>query len=213
MIVFGADRGLLPHTLSGDWEEERRIFHVAITRARRQAVVLADRDRPSLFLDELTGKAKVASTEREIARPKRGKRPRATPGVSAAPGDRVQVPGGYTGTVDEVDGNGVWLEVEGGALLQVRWGEEITTPAGKGPLTPPSEGLEPDADLVERLKTWRREVSREKGIPAYVILHDSTLEIIAATRPESEAALVAVPGIGPAKLEAYGDAIIEICTS
>jgi superfamily II DNA helicase RecQ len=94
----------------------------------------------------------------------------------------------------------------------VRWGEEITTPAGKGPLTPPSEGLEPDADLVERLKTWRREVSQAKGVPAYVIFNDSTLEIIAATRPESEEALVAVPGIGPARLEAYGDAIIEICS-
>ena len=213
VIVFGADRGLLPHTLSGDWEEERRIFHVAITRARQQAVVLADRDRPSLFLDELTGKAKAASTKREIERPKRGKRPRATPGVSATPGDRVRVAGGYAGTVDEVDGNGIWVEVEGGALLQVRWGEEITAPAGEGPLTPPSEGLEPDADLVERLKTWRREVSQAKGVPAYVIFNDSTLEIIAATRPESEEALVAVPGIGPARLEAYGDAIIEICGS
>jgi DNA helicase-2/ATP-dependent DNA helicase PcrA len=212
VIVFGADQGLLPHTLAGDWEEERRIFHVAITRARQQAVVLADRDHPSLFLDELTGKAKAAPTKREIERPKRGKRQRATPGVSATPGDRVRVPGGYAGTVDEVDGNGVWVEVAGGALLQVRWGEEITTPAGKGPLTPPSEGLEPDADLVERLKTWRREVSQAKGVPAYVIFNDSTLEIIAATRPESEEALVAVPGIGPARLEAYGDAIIEICS-
>jgi DNA helicase-2/ATP-dependent DNA helicase PcrA len=212
VIVFGADRGLLPHTLAGDWEEERRIFHVAITRARQQAVVLADRDHPSVFLDELTGKAKAAPTKREVERPKRGKRQRASPGVSATPGDRVRVSGGYAGTVDEVDGNGVWVEVAGGALLQVRWGEEITTPAGKGPLTPPSEGLEPDSDLVERLKTWRREVSQAKGVPAYVIFNDSTLEIIAATRPESEAALVAVPGIGPARLEAYGDAIIEICS-
>ena len=210
VLVFGADRGLLPHTLSSDVEEERRIFHVAITRCRKQAVVMADRDEPSPFLDELTGEAKVAATEPQ--RPVRTKSARSRTGVEVAPGDRVRVSGGYAGTVDEVDAHGIWVGVEGGALLQVRWGEEIITPAGRGPLTPPTEGLEADADLVARLKAWRLETARSKDVPAYVILHDSTIDTIAATRPDSESALAAVPGIGPAKLEAYGDAIIEICS-
>src|SRR5207253_7858552 len=53
VVVFGADAGLFPHRLSADDEEERRIFHVAITRAKDQAVVLADAAGPSPFVDEL----------------------------------------------------------------------------------------------------------------------------------------------------------------
>jgi superfamily II DNA helicase RecQ len=48
-------------------------------------------------------------------------------------------------------------------------------------------------------------------MPAYVILHDATIETIAGIRPQTETQLAAVPGIGPAKLEAHGDAILEIC--
>ncbi len=55
VIVFGASGGLFPHRLSSDVEGERRVFHVALTRAREQAVVLADESSPSFFLDELDG--------------------------------------------------------------------------------------------------------------------------------------------------------------
>ena len=57
VVVFGADRGAMPHDLSRDVEEERRVFHVAITRAVDEAVVMADRSRPSRFLAELDGSA------------------------------------------------------------------------------------------------------------------------------------------------------------
>jgi len=56
VLVFGADRGLMPHDLSENVEEERRILYVAITRARRQAVVVADARRPSRFLAEMRGR-------------------------------------------------------------------------------------------------------------------------------------------------------------
>ncbi len=55
VIVYGASDGLFPHRLSDDEEEERRVFHVAITRARTQVVVLADGDAPSMFVGELDG--------------------------------------------------------------------------------------------------------------------------------------------------------------
>ena len=54
MIVFGVDEGLMPHVLAENLEEERRILHVAITRGRQQVVVVAERDRESPFLGELT---------------------------------------------------------------------------------------------------------------------------------------------------------------
>ncbi len=53
VIVLGAHDGLLPHALTDDIEEERRIFHVAITRCRSEVLVLADSESPAPFLSEL----------------------------------------------------------------------------------------------------------------------------------------------------------------
>ena len=55
VIIFDASRGLFPHRLGNDEEGERRVFHVALTRARTQVVALADADAPSIFLAELDG--------------------------------------------------------------------------------------------------------------------------------------------------------------
>jgi ATP-dependent DNA helicase RecQ len=69
---------------------------------------------------------------------------------------------------------------------------------------------EPDPALIDRLKTWRRDEARRRGLPSYVIFHDSTLEALAATHPRDREALARVRGIGPAKLEAYGDALLAL---
>ena len=55
VIVFGVSAGLFPHRFGDDIEGERRILHVAVTRAKDEAVVLADAESPSLFLQELDG--------------------------------------------------------------------------------------------------------------------------------------------------------------
>jgi DNA helicase-2/ATP-dependent DNA helicase PcrA len=65
-----------------------------------------------------------------------------------------------------------------------------------------------DDPLLLSLKLWRLERAKEEGKPAYVVFHDSTLAAIAALRPASEAELRAVPGIGPAKIERYGAALL-----
>ncbi len=67
-----------------------------------------------------------------------------------------------------------------------------------------------DHDLFERLRVWRRRLAGEKGVPAYVILHDTTLREIADRRPASLDELERVPGIGARKLEAYGQAILKV---
>ena len=74
----------------------------------------------------------------------------------------------------------------------------------------PAEAAPPDPTLLERLKTWRREEARRKGLPSYVIFHDRTLEELAATHPRDHEALRRVRGIGPAKLEAYGEALLAL---
>jgi ATP-dependent DNA helicase UvrD/PcrA len=63
--------------------------------------------------------------------------------------------------------------------------------------------------LVAALKSWRRERSKADGVPAYVVLHDSSLRAIATRRPGSRGELAAVEGIGPAKLLRYGDDILS----
>jgi ATP-dependent DNA helicase RecQ len=67
-----------------------------------------------------------------------------------------------------------------------------------------------DQRLLERLKQWRREQAQQQSLPAYVILHDSTLARLAAERPADEAALAGVPGIGTTKLARYGEALLAL---
>jgi len=67
-----------------------------------------------------------------------------------------------------------------------------------------------DVGLLGRLKAWRLEQARAQSVPAYVILHDSTLEEIARGRPRDMEALAAVAGIGVKKLERYGAALLEL---
>ncbi|MER2519024.1 DNA helicase RecQ [Candidatus Accumulibacter phosphatis] len=67
-----------------------------------------------------------------------------------------------------------------------------------------------DSPLLASLREWRLAQAREQGVPAYVILHDRTLGEIAALLPASVSALLAVPGIGAAKAERYGDALLAL---
>lgn len=62
----------------------------------------------------------------------------------------------------------------------------------------------------EALRRWRAATAREHGVPAYVIFHDATLAELARSVPESLAAMAEIPGIGAAKLERYGEEILEV---
>jgi ATP-dependent DNA helicase RecQ len=67
------------------------------------------------------------------------------------------------------------------------------------------------AALEERLRAWRREESGKLGQPAFLVFSDRTLRAIAAERPRSEEDLLAVDGIGPAKVAKFGAAVCAIC--
>jgi DNA helicase-2/ATP-dependent DNA helicase PcrA len=66
VVIFDASQGLFPHRLGNDEEGERRVFHVALTRARSQVVVLADAEAPSIFLAELDGCSVRDSSRRNV---------------------------------------------------------------------------------------------------------------------------------------------------
>jgi len=158
VIVFGASTGLFPHRLSDDIEEERRVFHVAVTRARTSAVLLADASAPSPFLDELAGTAAVAAV---------------------AP-DRP---------VAERAGAGRARRSSAAAAIE---------------LTPAAE------EVFEALRAWRTEQARREKMPPYVVMSDAHLKGIADRRPTSLGALAACPGIGPLKLERYGEDLLAL---
>ncbi len=62
----------------------------------------------------------------------------------------------------------------------------------------------------ETLKAWRLKRARADEVPAYLVFHNSTLEEIAGRRPRSLAELGSVPGVGPAKLERYGEEVLAV---
>ena len=73
---------------------------------------------------------------------------------------------------------------------------------------PPPKPLEPDDPAYEALKRWRLATAKAEERPAYVIFHNSTLAEIVRRAPQSREELAAVPGVGPAKLERYGEEVL-----
>jgi ATP-dependent DNA helicase RecQ len=73
--------------------------------------------------------------------------------------------------------------------------------------------MKPLAAMVDALRGWRLEEARRRAIAPFVILHDRTLRAVAASLPRSMDELHAIPGIGAAKLAAYGEAILSVIAS
>jgi superfamily II DNA helicase RecQ len=67
--------------------------------------------------------------------------------------------------------------------------------------------------VAGRIREWRAAEARRLGVPAYVVLHDRTVRALALTMPGTMAELRTIDGIGPAKVERYGDAILGLCGS
>ena len=176
VIVLGATEGLMPHRLASDVEEERRIFHVALTRCSESVQIIADGPR-SPFIDETSWRSKIEPV---------------------------------TPTAAGTSGRGSKLASERGR------GGEVSTPASRsrpgvspGSKSPPiDEAEEPEAAAAfQRLREWRSQRSRADEVPAFVVFSDATLRELARRRPTTDEGLLAVPGIGPAKLAAYAEAL------
>ena len=80
-----------------------------------------------------------------------------------------------------------------------------SAPSGNGGLSDDIDPAVVDVVLVSALRTLRTEIARAEKLPAYCVFPDRTLMEMAARRPTSLAALAAVRGVGPAKLEKYGE--------
>jgi DNA helicase-2/ATP-dependent DNA helicase PcrA len=70
--------------------------------------------------------------------------------------------------------------------------------------------LRADGPLAEQLRAWRRKRAEADGVPAYVVFNDRTLAALSERRPRSRGELLAVEGIGPSKLDRYGDELLAL---
>jgi ATP-dependent DNA helicase RecQ len=82
----------------------------------------------------------------------------------------------------------------------------------RGDLAPAASAPQGDVDpeLRARLRTWRSNIARERGVPAYVVLHDATIDGIVRAWPTTLDELRRVPGIGDKKLEHYGEELLKL---
>jgi len=169
VVVHDVRDGLYPHRLAEDREEERRIFHVAITRGRNSVALTGSGPR-SPFIDEL-------NTRRTEPWP----------------------------TTSEA--------IEAASAKQLSLTRRTGAASGEAPTTTPKR-TEPasavEARLRESLTDWRRQRAKADGVPAYVVLNNKSLDAIAASEPQNLLELGTVPGIGPSRLDQYGDEILGV---
>jgi ATP-dependent DNA helicase RecQ len=104
------------------------------------------------------------------------------------------------------------LSAEGRAVAMGRMRPELALPVVRGgraaPATDPD--VAPDPELLARLKGWRTEEARRRGVPPYVVFQDRTLAALAAVRPTRIEELGEVKGVGPAKLASYGETLLRL---
>ena len=215
VVVFGVTDGIVPHRLSEDIEEERRILHVGITRGRQRVLVLGDRTRRS----PLPRRARRVRPAHRGARRRQGRARRRKPGVRPRRAPRSQprsvsrcgCSAATRAPSAPIDDTGVRLALDDGGSFFVRFGERVTHEGMALTLGRPPSPLAAEAGAA--LRAWRLQRSQADAVPAFVVLSDKHLDGIAERHPTSMAELRACPGIGPAKLESYGEEILEVLGS
>ena len=209
VFLVACEEGLLPisHATSDEAiEDERRLLYVGVTRARRHLHVSWARSRggrtrrPSRLLHGLGGDAPSGPSagSRAGGRGRRGTR------ASGARGPKRQRATSATTEAEEATAAGTCAC--GGPLIAA-----LDRRTGRcAACRPDPQAI---AAVVAELKAWRRQQAAQEEVPAFCVFADKTLELIAAAQPASLEELAAVPGVGPAKLERYGEAVLARCAS
>ena len=220
VVLHHAQSDQYPHRLAQDLEEERRVFHVAITRCSERVVIVGGHD-PSPFIAELSAEFSAELPPTKTAKRTEAKRtpaPISTPRspvsvfakgiVFAAPGVAF-VDGGQEWQTERIDEMGALCRLNSLTRRFAFGATVVTTGRQRGALSPvPSPVGDPSVRAYDLLRQGRERL--RQGKPAYVVFDDATLERIALRLPANAQELARIQGIGPAKLELYGDSIIAI---
>lgn len=191
VVLHEVTAGLVPHRLAIDIEEERRVFHVGLTRGRSSVHVVAG-NPPSPFLAELTEEWSPSSSQVE------------------EPGQRLWAGTCSVGAAKQPQASSVRSPTGSNPSDRRR-------PKPAKPIQPADEegpvaaaGKEAVEELRRALRQWRAHRAVAEAKPPFVFLHDRTIEAIATSMPSTTAELAQVRGIGPAKLEAFGDELLAL---
>ncbi|MGD0874339.1 MAG: ATP-dependent DNA helicase UvrD2 [Acidimicrobiales bacterium] len=214
VVVHHATAGLLPHRLAEDLEEERRVFHVALTRCSISTSIIAG-PSPSPFLLELAQPVRPSAHAESQDQATRVPDSRPAP-LRRETSARIEMLIGAAGSrfshrgrdceIVELAPDGARVLLGGGpATTLVAFGTSVTVDG-----TPLMLAHSRSADAWETLRSWRAKRARAAGRPAFVVFDDKTLRLVAAVLPTTEAGLLEISGIGPVKLESYGDELISI---
>jgi ATP-dependent DNA helicase RecQ len=110
-----------------------------------------------------------------------------------------------------------WLEVELPAPRRkpdaTRKPQATYAPASQSAVPRPAPAtlsISADVELKEYLREWRRNTAKEKGIAAFVVLHDSALVDLCLAKPSTLQELRRVSGFGDKRVEMYGKEILDV---
>jgi DNA helicase-2/ATP-dependent DNA helicase PcrA len=228
VVVHLADADQFPHRLSENVEEERRLFHVAITRTSHHVTIVAG-PVPSPFIAELTAEPQPSSQAFDSTLPPRNGRSSPSAGKTAPTGKKPDrsdhplisrdtvyaVPGlvlvdqGHEWTVVALEPEAAVAE-RGTAVRRFAVGKAVETRGRqRGKLgARPGQVSEQSVVVFDELRRFRSRVA--DGKPAYTVFDDKTLAAIAEALPVDDTELSQVRGVGPTKLEQYGDDVLGV---
>ncbi|KGN34958.1 ATP-dependent DNA helicase [Knoellia sinensis KCTC 19936] len=191
VFLIGCSDGYLPITMADTpeaIEEERRLLYVGVTRAR---------DR--LVLSWSGARTPGARATRRPSRFLDGTASILGEGARSQPKRSTRV-GGGAGATPKAPRRSTCRTC--GADLQ----SAAERTVGRCKTCPATY----DEAVFERLREWRLETAREASVPAYVVFTDATLTAIAERTPTDLAGLSAIRGVGQAKLDRYGTAVLAL---
>jgi DNA helicase-2/ATP-dependent DNA helicase PcrA len=204
VFLAGLAEGMVPISYAEtpeQIEEERRLLYVGVTRARERLFLSWSLARtpgarasrhPSRFLDGLRGGVGRDSREGAaggVIRTGSGRRPRS--GSAAAEGEGRPRRGAEP----------ITCRVCRRSLI-----DPVERKLGRCEACPSTL----DPELFEALREWRGERAREQSLPAYCVFTDATLIAIGEARPATLGALGGIAGVGKAKLDRYGEQVLEL---
>ena len=92
--------------------------------------------------------------------------------------------------------------------------EPLKSSSSKAPLPNEPIQLTPQGEaLAARIREWRASEAKRLRVPAYVVLHDRSLAALALARPRNPKELLGIDGIGPAKVERFGEELLRLCAT
>jgi ATP-dependent DNA helicase RecQ len=108
------------------------------------------------------------------------------------------------------DGEGVRAVYRGERRVMTREFAKVRPRKARRGAAAPAEVTQENRFLFDALRAWRRAQATLQAVPPYVIFHDRALAEIASARPASLAALAEINGVGQAKLDRYGEAVLKV---